>query len=257
MPTSIPPSIVRSAIVFRYLLSSFLLVFVVPVLISAAIYAIRVRDVEWRTAARSSARLLPPAAEHPGAVVRIFSARTVSWRGIVATHSWIVVKPDGAMAYHRFDYTAWGVPIWIDRFVADGLWFGSRPSVVYAADGEVARRIIPRIEAVIADYRFGRPGDYRAWPSPNSNTFVAAVMDGVPEMRTALPPTAIGKDFPYDGRWFGITPSGTGVRINLGGYFGLTAGWVEGLEINLLGAVAGLDLRRPGIKLPGMGKFGI
>ena len=82
-------------------------------------------------------------------------------------------------------------------------------------------------------------------------------MSAVPEMRASLPATAIGKDFPYDGRWVGLTPSGTGFRINLGGYFGLTLGWVEGLEVNLLGAVAGLDLRRPGLKLPGLGRVGI
>ena len=51
---------------------------------------------------------------------------------------------------------------------------------------------------------------------------------------------------------FGLTPSTTGVRLTLDGYFGLTLGWVEGFEINL-GAVLGLDLRRPTIKLPGIG----
>jgi hypothetical protein len=35
-------------------------------------------------------RLLPPAQRMPGAVVRVFSARTLSWRGIVATHGWVV-----------------------------------------------------------------------------------------------------------------------------------------------------------------------
>ncbi len=64
-------------------------------------------------------------------------------------------------------------------------------------------------------------------------------MAAVPEMRASLPATAIGKDFPYDGRWIGWTPSGTGIRINLGGYLGLTLAWVEGLELNLLGGVAG------------------
>ena len=111
-----------------------LLVFLVPVAISATIYAVRNRNVEWRTADRSSAGLLPPAGRSPQAVVRVFSARTVSWRGIVATHSWIVVKEQGAAAYARFDYTAWGTPIWVDRFVADGLWFGSQ------AGGRVRRR---------------------------------------------------------------------------------------------------------------------
>ncbi|RYI86728.1 MAG: DUF3750 domain-containing protein, partial [Acetobacteraceae bacterium] len=32
---------------------------------------------------------------------------------------------------------------------------------------------------------------------------------------------------------------------------------VEGLEVNFLGAVAGLDLRRPAIKLPGLGRLGL
>jgi hypothetical protein len=72
-----------------------------------------------------------------------------------------------------------------------------------------------------------------------------------------LPTTAIGKDFPYGGRWIGWTPSRTGIRVNLAGYAGLTIGWVEGLEVNLLGGVAGIDLRRPGIKLPALGRIGI
>ncbi len=233
-----------------------LLTFIAPVLISAALYTLRDRGVEWRSADRSSAGLLPPAAAHPDAVVRVFSARTVSWRGIVATHSWIVVKEPGARAYARFDYTAWGTPIWVDRFVADGLWFGSRPETVFAADGPAAERMIGRIRAAIASYRYARPGDYRAWPGPNSNTFVAAVMSAVPEAQVSLPPTAIGKDFPYDGRWIGLTPSRTGLRVNLGGYLGLTVGLVEGLEVNVLGAVVGLDIRHPAIKLPALGRIG-
>jgi hypothetical protein len=31
--------------------------------------------------------------------------------------------------------------------------------------------------------------------------------------------------------------------------------WVEGVEINLLSVVAGLDLRRPALKLPGFGQI--
>ncbi|MFC7554960.1 hypothetical protein ACFQU7_26130 [Pseudoroseomonas wenyumeiae] len=36
----------------------------------------------------------------------------------------------------------------------------------------------------------------------------------------------------------------------------MTLAWVEGIEINILGAVAGLDLRRPALKLPGLGRLG-
>lgn len=241
----------------RILLVVLVVVFLAPIAVSAMLYSIRNDIADWRSADRSSAGLLPPAARKPEAVVRVFSARTVSWRGIIATHSWIVVKGAGDRAYQRFDYTAWGLPIWIDRFVPDGRWFGSLPEVIFAADGPEAEAMVPRIRATIAGYRYSRIGDYRLWPGPNSNTFVAAVMSAVPEMRASLPATAIGKDFPYDGRWIGLTPSGTGFRLNLGGYLGLTAGWVEGFEVNLLGAVAGIDLRRPGLKLPGLGRVGI
>jgi hypothetical protein len=34
-------------------------------------------------------------------------------------------------------------------------------------------------------------------------------------------------------------------------------GWVEGIEINVLGLVAGLDLRHPAVKLPGFGRVGV
>jgi hypothetical protein len=235
----------------------FIIFYLVPVAISAGIYYFRDQNVDWRSADRSSIGLLRSAHEHKDAVVRIFSARTVSWRGIVATHSWVVIKDRDAGAYQRFDYTAWGEPIWVDRFAPDARWFGSTPEIVFAADGDEAARMIPRIRTAIKGYRYSKRGDYRLWPGPNSNTFVAAIMHAVPEMKASLPATAIGKDFPYDGSWYGLTPSRTGIRLNVKGYFGLTLGWVEGFEVNLLGAVAGIDFRRPGLKLPGLGRVGV
>jgi hypothetical protein len=240
----------------RWVAAVFLLLFIVPITASAAIYAWHGANLDWRTADRSSAGLLPPARAMPDAVVRIFSARTVRWRGIVATHSWIVLKPARGDAYQRYDYTAWGEPISVNRFVADGRWFGQIPQVVFAADGERAQAMIAKIEKAIAGYAYSHRGDYQVWPGPNSNTFVAAVMSTA-GIDAVLPPTAIGKDYPFDGRWFGRSPSGTGVRINFGGYAGLTVGWVEGIEINILGAVAGLDIRRPALKLPSIGRIGV
>ncbi len=34
-------------------------------------------------------------------------------------------------------------------------------------------------------------------------------------------------------------------------------GWVEGIEINLLGAVAGVELSSPAIELPELGRLGL
>lgn len=235
----------------------FLLLIFVPVAASAARYFwIGDGRGHWQTADRSSAGILPPASSHPDAMIRVFAARTVRWRGIFAVHTWIVVKEKGARSYSRYDYTAWGEPIRSNGFAPDGRWFGAVPETVVALDGEQVEALIPRIRSVITNYKFGAYGDYSAWPGPNSNTFVQAALNSVPELRAVLPPTAIGKDFPYDGRWFGVTTSGTGLFVSIAGYLGLTIGWVEGVEVNFFGAVLGFDVRRPAIKLPGIGRLG-
>ena len=236
----------------------FTLLIVIPLALSGLRYLVGDRRGDWQTADRSSAGLLPTASNHPDAVIRVYAARTVRWRGIFAVHSWIVVKERGARRYTRYDYTAWGDPIRVDGFAPDGRWFGAVPETVVAVDGEKAERLIPKIRAVVENYKFRSYGDYSPWPGPNSNTFVQAALDAVPELQAVLPPTAIGKDYPYRGAWAGVTPSGTGVFVfGLGGYFGLTIGWVEGVELNFFGGVLGFDLRRPALKFPGLGRVGV
>ena len=243
--------------ILRTLLLLFALLYLTPLALSAGLYWWRGTGDAWQTADRSSAGLLPPAAAHPGAAVRIFAARTVRWRGIFASHCWIVFKPEGAARYTRTDYTAWGNPIRVNGFEADGRWFGAVPELVFAADGAPAAALIPGIERAIAAYAWRNQGDYRAWPGPNSNTFIAAIIDAVPGMAASLPATAIGKSYPYDGHWLRRTPSHTGLTLTLGGYAALTVGWVEGVELGIAGAAAGFDLRRPAIMLPGLGRIGL
>ena len=236
-------------------LLSLLLVYGAPIAVHAALFW-KTTSGAWWAADRSSAGLLPPAGVDAPAALRIYAARTVSWRGLFAVHSWIVLKAQGE-PYERYDLTAWGEPIRINGFAADGRWFGAQPQEVFALDGAAATDVIPRIKTAIATYRYRHTGDYAAWPGPNSNTFVATLMAAIPGVSEALPPTAIGKDFPVDGRWLTRTPSGTGVTLSLGGYAGVTVAWVEGLQLNLLGLVAGLDLRRPAIWLPAVGRIGV
>lgn len=233
------------------------LVVIAPLALAAGLHALRQDARDWWSADRSSAGLLPDPAAHRAAVVRVFAAPTVRWRGIFAVHSWIVVKPEGAARYTRFDKTAWGTPIRVNGFAPDGRWFGRVPEVVLAIDGPAAQAMIPRIAEAVAAYPWREAGDYRAWPGPNSNTFVAAVMEAVPEAGLVLPPNAIGRDFPHDGRWLRVLPSGFDVRLSLGGYAGLTLGWAHGVEVNFLGTAIGLDLRRPAVKLPGLGRIGL
>jgi hypothetical protein len=127
----------------------FLVLIIAPLLISTTNYVLSDRRGNWQTADRSSAGLLPAASEHPDALVRVYAARTVRWRGIFSVHTWIVVKERGASRYSRYDYTAWGEPIRVDGFTADGRWFGALPEAVVSVDGKDAEKVIPKIRSVI------------------------------------------------------------------------------------------------------------
>jgi hypothetical protein len=236
-----------------------LLIFLAPLALRAAWWFARVEAApNWSRADWSSARLLPEPAAHQEALVRVYTARVGRWRAIFAHHSWIVVKERGAARYTRFDKVGWGSPVRTNGWAADARWFGNEPILLAAADGPEAERLIPAIRDAVQVYEYRGHGDYRAWPGPNSNTFVASVLArAAPEFAAVLPPTALGKDWLPDGRYFSLTPSGTGVRLSLNGYLGLTLGWAEGIEVNFLGLVAGVDIRRPAIKIPSIGRIGM
>ena len=168
-----------------------------------------------------------------------------------------MIKERGADRYVRFDVVGWGQPIKVNNWAPDARWFGNVPTLVGSAEGAAAERLIPKIKAAVVRFPHSRSGDYQVWPGPNSNSFVAHVLAAIPEAGIALPPTAIGKDWRTDGQIAGLAPSQTGVQLSLHGLFGITAAWVEGFEINVLGLVLGVDIRRPAIKLPGFGRIGI
>jgi hypothetical protein len=69
-----------------------------------------------------------------------------------------------------------------------------------------------------------------------------------------MPSTAIGKDYVPIDRIVGVSPSHTGVYLSVYGLVGVLAAWDEGIEVNVLGLVAGIDFRSPALKLPGIGR---
>jgi hypothetical protein len=233
---------------------SLLSVFILPIAVGAGALALRGGPAHWWNWDRSVTSQWPSAAEHPQARILVMSGRTRGWKGVVAVHSWIVVKGENEPGWRRYDVTRWGSPVRLNWWPPD-LYFGERGSVILDMSGPQAQALIPRIDAAISNYRYADDGDYRIWPGPNSNTFVASVLRAVPELGVALPSTAVGRDFrPFP--YAGLTDSGTGVEANLFGLLGVKLGWVEGVELNVLGLVAGLDLQNPGVKLPGFGRLG-
>ena len=240
----------------RVALTLFLLVFLLPLGAHAAWWLTRDHPASWSVADWSSAGLLPPAAEKREAVVHVYAARAGRWKGVFAHHMWLVLKERDGARYERFDKVGWGRPVRRDGWAADARWYGNPPELVAALEGSAAEAVIPRLRAAIASYPYDRVGGYQVWPGPNSNSFVAHVLAAAPEFAAALPPTAIGKDWRAGGIP-GLPPSGFGLQLSVAGVLGVTVGWVEGLEVNVLGLVAGLDLRRPALKLPGFGRIGI
>lgn len=251
------PSARRRRRPFRWFLLVFLGFFLLPLGLHAAVWQLHEQPLSWSSASWSSAGLLPSPAASPEAAVYVFAGRVGRWRGIFAHHTWIVVKEAGAARYSRFDKVGWGSPVRADGWAPDGRWYGNDPEVVAAVSGKAAEALIPRIRAAIAGYPYNQRGDYRVWPGPNSNTFTAHVLAAVPELDAALPPTALGKDWPPGGFEAGLTPSRTGIRVSLAGLIGFSIGWVEGIEVNMLGLVTGIDIRHPAVKLPGFGRIGL
>ena len=98
--------------------------------------------------------------------------------------------------------------------------------------------------------------DYRTWPGPNSNTFLAHVAREVPELSLDIPASAIGKDYRPWYRPIGYAPSGTGVQISILGLLGATVAAEEGIEFNVLGLAFGVDFLRPALRLPAIGRLG-
>jgi hypothetical protein len=212
----------------------------------------------WRAASRDAVGLAPDPAVTREAVVQVYAARAVRWRGYFGVHTWIAAKPSNADAFTVFEVTGFAVrrggsAVRVSDRPADGRWFGSAPELLADVRGDGVDDVIRRIRRAVAGYPY--QDSYRIWPGPNSNTFTAFVLRDVPELRVDLPAHAIGKDY-LGPRVLARSPSGTGLQAGVFGVIGLLAGVEEGLELNVLGLTFGIDPNDLGLKLPLAGRVG-
>lgn len=215
---------------------------------------------DWRTADRSSAGISPLPQDEPEALVQGFAARAFRWRGIFSVHTWIALKEKNAPHYNVYHVTGWRLKrtqsaVAVETDLPDRNWYGRKPSLLFEVKGEKAEKVIPLIYKAVETYPSSKR--YRAWPGPNSNTFISHILRSVPEIGVELPPNAIGKDWINEGDLFGASETGTGFQVSLFGLLGLTAGVGDGLELNLLGLCFGFDILRPALKLPLVGRLGM
>jgi hypothetical protein len=218
----------------------------------------QVRDSNWRTASREPAGLAPDPAATSEAVVQVYAARAVRWRGYFGVHTWIAVKRQDAAEFTVYEVNGHrlrraGTALVSGNRAPDGYWYGNRPELLADQRGAEVEGLIDRIETAVAEYPW--PRSYRVWPGPNSNTFTAHVLRAAPELRVDLPPTAVGKDY-LGLSPVGKLPSGTGGQLSLFGVAGVAVGLEEGLELNLLGLTFGIDPASLSLKLPLIGRIG-
>lgn len=232
-----------------------------PVLLLGVAHADRDPDSigNWRLASREPVGLAPDPAATPEAVVQVYAARAVRWRGYFGVHTWIAVKPTNADAFTVYEVTGFrvrrgGTAVTVSQRAPDGRWFGSAPQLLAGVSGAGVDALIGRIEQAVAAYPYDHT--YRVWPGPNSNTFTAHVLRSVPDLRVDLPANAVGKDY-LGSRVFASSPSGTGAQASLFGVLGLLASAEEGLEVNLLGLAFGIDPNDVSLRLPFIGRLGL
>ena len=86
----------------------------------------------WRSGSRDSSGQAPLPADEPRAVVQVYAARTVGWRGAFGVHTWIATKRRGADAYTVNHVIGWRVFRGAGAVVTqpgppDFRWFGAWP----------------------------------------------------------------------------------------------------------------------------------
>jgi len=153
---------------------------------------------DWRTASRESAGIAPDPAVTKEAVVQAYAAPTWGWRGWFAVHTWISVKSANNPSYTVYELIGWrqyrGLPlVRIENDLPDRYWFGERPRLLKEIRGDKAEKLIPAISQAAGSYPW--PDTYKAFPGPNSNTFIAWIAKKVPDLELELPFTAIGSGY--------------------------------------------------------------
>jgi hypothetical protein len=232
---------------------------VLPVLVSGCLPDGR-GGVPWYEARRDPTGLAPDPASAPEAVIQVYAARAVSWRGAFAVHTWLALKPTGAERYTRYEVLGFGVAngapaLRVDRMGPDNYWFGARPQILLDRRGTRRRRNDRRdpcrgcplsLSARVPRLARSQQQHVHRLYCPRS-----------PELGLNLPSNAVGKDFLPGSAFFAAAPSGSGFQVSLYGLAGLLLAIDEGFELNFLGLNIGVDAAVPALKLPGIGRLGL
>ena len=135
---------------------SLLGLFVLPVLVRGSLGDGR-GGVRWYEACRDPTGLAPHPATTREAVIQVYAARAVSWRGVFSVHTWFAVKPTGAERFTRYELLGFGVAngtpaVRVNRTGPANYWFGARPQIILDRRGPGVDVMIEAIRAAVARY---------------------------------------------------------------------------------------------------------
>jgi len=138
----------------------------------------------------------PDPAHFEDPVVQVYGADVWGARGRFAIHTWVALKGHGADTYEIYQVIGWrkrrGRPVLsISEGQPDRPWYGSPPILLHEKRGDEAASLLDPIRAAVASYPY--PDDYKMFPGPNSNSFVAWIGLEVPELGLDLPAKALGQ----------------------------------------------------------------
>lgn len=216
-------------------------------------------SLKYYTANRESTKLAADPHQHSEAIIQVYAARAFNWRGLFSVHTWITFKAKNAAHYEVFQVVGWRKYRGLhclskETDIPDRAWYGQVPKIILDIRGKKAEKLIPKIITAADAYPYQ---GYQMWPGPNSNTFTAFVGRKVPGLSLVMPANAMGKD--YLGRFTFISrpPSRTGLQISFWGIFGFIIALREGIEVNFLSLILGINPRYLMIKIPCLGDIGL
>jgi len=140
--------------------------------------------------------IAPDPARFEDAIIQVYGADVWGIRGKFAIHTWVATKARGAAEYTIYQVIGWrlrrtGSALSISQGDPAQPWFGSPPILLHEIHGEAAEQLIAPVEAAARSYPYDR--EYRMWPGPNSNSFVAWIGLEVPQLGLELPVKALGQ----------------------------------------------------------------
>ncbi len=238
-----------------------IVLYILPVAYQLTVYSLDPnRSTPWWSLSRDSSAQAPDPVTTTDAIIQVYAARAVRWRGALGVHTWVTTKRSDERFYQRMEVMGfalrWGnQSVQFRRGAPDQYWYGNRPHLLREIRGGAeVDKLIDRLH--LAAHKYPYTDRYTIWPGPNSNTFTAYIGRTVPELSLDLPSTAIGKDYPTDNRFLQTPPSGKGLQLSLGGLLGLLVAPEEGIELNLAGLTVGVDFSPFALKLPAVGRIG-